>query len=139
MKPTLEWCNAAVAELGDGAILGGGSSPDQPTTYVVAPVRMSSPADLAIETQLVTSQVDVVCYAQQKQEARVVDKTREVWARVREQVERIHQLGAMNVDGVLLAAPVACDYQVAEPGEQWYIAATVSIELFYMRALVTGA
>lgn len=140
MKPTREWCRAAVARLGNGAVMAGGGSPDLAQTYVVTPVRMGSPIETgALGTQIVTSQVDVVCFTLQRQEAQIVNATEEVWTRCEAQVERVHQLGALGVAGIIYAAPIGCDFQVADAGEPWYIAATVAIELSYMRSLVAGA
>ena len=144
MKPTLEWCNAAVVELSRGsdesAVLGGGSRPEQAKTYMITPSRMSSPVETgSLRSQLVTSQVDIVCYSLQRQDGQITSAAAEVWARVDEQVERVHQLGALGLREIIQAAPVACDFQIAEPSEPWFIAATVSLELLYKRALVLGA
>lgn len=140
MKPTLEWSTAAVARLGYGATLGGGNTPDAGATFVVTPSRMTSPVESgALGAQIVTSQVDITCYTLQTQDSRIASAAREVWTRSNSQVEQVHQLGALDVEGVILAAPTACDFQLAEPGEPWHIAATVTMELTYMRSLVAGA
>ena len=139
MKPTLDWCNAAVEALGDGARLGGGSAPDLQATFLVVPSRMSSPIDTGtLGSQVVASQVDVICYALQTQDGRISDAATEVWARVNEQVEEVHQLGDLGVAAIEWALPNGCDYQVAEPNQPWFVAATVTMELIYMRTLATS-
>lgn len=140
MKPTLEWCDAAIVELGEGAILGGGEPPAIAATYMVTPTRMDSPYESgSLGAQNVTAQVDIVCYALQKQEARVTNAAREVWTRVRQQVEQVHQLGDLGIEEVVWAVPVACDFEFAQAGEPWHVAATVTMELVYQRSLVLSA
>lgn len=140
MKPTLAWCKAARAELGSGAVLAGSEQPNEAATYIITPSRMDSPFESgSLGAQTVTSQVEIICYTLQKQEARITSAAREVWTRVDEQIEKVHHLGRLGVEEVVWAVPVACNFEVAPAGEPWHIAAAVTMELVYQRALTLGA